>query len=96
MGALLLGLVRVVGFGFGFGLARAATVGLGRGDGVEARPTGGRGRGRVACAAGGLGVTLEAITGGGTSGVVFAMAAGLLVLLRHQRPLLLSSAQRST
>lgn len=90
MGALRLGFTLTVRFGFGLGFAL--------GVGVACPPTGGVGRVLVVRAAGrGVGVVLDAMTGGGGVGFV---AATLLEpvdeLLRHQRPLLLSSAQRST
>lgn len=95
MGALLLGVVFTAGFDAGFGVE--AVVGFGRGaDAVE-------------LTTGGLGFGAEELVVLLTAGVVVAaMTAGLagvagpvpegpeMMLSRHQRPLLLSLAQRST
>jgi hypothetical protein len=90
MGGLRLGLTLTVGRGLG----RDATVVLGRGVGVAVPPTGGRGRGLVGRAVGrGVGVVLDAMTGGVTAAIELDP---LEVLLRHLTPLLLSLAQRST
>ena len=84
-----MGLALTVGRGFGFG--RDDTVGLGLGVGIADPPTGGVGRDPVGRAAG-PGVVFDAMTGG-----VGAAALGPVVEpVRHQRPLLLSFAQRST
>lgn len=94
IGDLRFGFTFTVRLGFGLGL------GLARGVAEATPPTGGAGRvvGRVVgCGTGGL---LDATGGIGVAGLGLVDATAseppITLLLRHQRPLLRSSAQRST